>query len=186
MIIQNERRCEMEYTLKNNLRVFIREAEEEDAVKVIEYLKQVSLESSNLLREPDEVVYTEEFEREFLRKNKESKNSFVFTVWNQDTLVSVTGFHGSDLARITHKVNFGISVLKDYQGLGIGSLLLKLIELKAKEYGKTKIELDVRSDNFRAITLYENAGFYQEGVRKNGINDKGKMIDLVLMGKDLL
>lgn len=175
----------MKYTVKNGLVVDIREAEVCDAEAVIEYMKLIATQTNNLMREPDEVDITLEFEKSFIEKNKQSKDDYLLTVWHNDTLISVTGFHGSSLRRMKHKANLGISILKEYRGYGIGVLLMNLLIEKAKEYGKVKLELEVRSDNEAAIHVYEKVGFYKEGIRKNSFNDQGKLIDLLFMGKDL-
>ena len=175
----------MEFTLKNGKIVIIREALVKDAEKIIEYLKQVSYESANLLREPEEVRMTLEFEQEFLTRVLSSNHEVMFSVWDQNNLISLAGFHGSDLNRISHRVSLGISVLKEYQAQGLGTKLMELLCEKAKLMGKTKIELDVREDNLDAIHIYKKVGFIIEGTRKNGIKDKDKYIDLLLMGKDL-
>ena len=175
----------MNFTLKNGKTILIREAKHGDAKKAIEYMKQISIESANLLREPEEVTLTLDFEEDFLKRTETSKHDVMLSVWDQDKLISLTGFNGSSLNRISHRVSLGISVLKEYQGLGLGTHLLSLLCNKAIEYGKTKIELDVREDNKAAIHIYEKLGFVKEGTRKNGINDKGRYINLVLLGKEL-
>lgn len=175
----------MNFTLKNGKSVLIREVSIHDAEKAIEYLKQISLETNNLLREPHEITYTLESEQKLLAMIEKSNNDVMYTVWDNDKLISLTGFHGSELNRITHRVYVAISVLKDYQGLGLGTQLMSLLCLKAKEFGKTKIELDVREDNEAAIHIYEKQGFVKEGTRKNGIKDKSKYVNLILLGKDL-
>lgn len=175
----------MKQQLKNNIEVVIRDAEISDARNIIQYLKRVSIESQNLLREPNEVTITVDEEVAFLRRVMDSSNEHLFTVWHHDRLISVTGFHGSELNRIKHRVSFGISVLKDYQHLGLGTVLVKLLCDTAKAYGKTRMELDVREDNEHAIKLYLKTGFEIEGRRKSGICVHGTYIDLLLMGKDL-
>lgn len=54
--------------------------------------------------------------------------------------------------------DFGVSVLKDYWNKGIGSQLLNEIMKFAKENCFKLIELQVRSDNFVTIHLYEKYG----------------------------
>ena len=175
----------MDFILKNGKTVMIREGKVEDAEKVLAYFKKVNLETKNLLREPDEFNLTIEDEKNFLERVVPSKNDCLLTVWDGDTIISLTGFHGSGLKRIQHKVTVGMSVLKDYYNNGLGSKLMIEICNKAKEMGKTKIELDVRKDNPAAIRIYEKAGFLVEGIRKSGFYVDGKFVDLVLMGKTL-
>lgn len=52
-----------------------------------------------------------------------------------------------------------IAVLKDYQGRGIGSLLLQRIIESARKLGARRIYLEVRVSNERAQRLYKKFGF---------------------------
>ncbi len=175
----------MEFVLKNGKKVSIRDVEVRDAKKLVEYMKIISAESKNLLRDPDEFAMTVEEEEKFIEKTISSEDNHMFTVWDGDLLISATGFHGSSLRRIKHKVSMGISILKDYNGLGLGSKLMEVVVSKARDYGKTKIELEVRNDNPAAIRIYEKVGFEVEGIRKHGFYADGKYIDLILMGRNL-
>jgi len=78
-----------------------------------------------------------------------------------------------------------MSVLTEYQNQGIATKLMEVLCEKAKEMGKTKMELDVREDNHGAIRIYLKSGFIKEGIRTNGFLVDGKYISLVLMGKIL-
>jgi ribosomal protein S18 acetylase RimI-like enzyme len=51
------------------------------------------------------------------------------------------------------------AVNRDYQGLGIGSLLLKSAEEQIKFKGKTLIRLDCMADNLRLNQYYKDHGF---------------------------
>ena len=172
-------------TLKNGLEVIIKDAVVDDALKVLEYMKTVNQETKNLTREPDEFQMTLEEETAFLKRAIESDHEAVVCAWDQDKLISVCGIHGSSLKRLKHRVNLGISILKDYHDLGLGTILMNVLIERAKELGKLKIELDVRSDNLGAIEVYKKTGFEVEGVRKNGFYVDGKYVDLLLMGKFL-
>ena len=59
-----------------------------------------------------------------------------------------------------------IAVGKEYQGLGIGRLLLGNFVEEAKDRGATHLHLEVRDGN-PALKLYLDAGFRQIGARKN-------------------
>ena len=61
--------------------------------------------------------------------------------------------------RMSHRGDFGVSVVKSHWNRGIGSRLLENILALAKENGFEIIDLQVRSDNAAAIHLYEKYGF---------------------------
>lgn len=62
-----------------------------------------------------------------------------------------------------HVGTYGIGVLPDCRGRGIGTRLTEATLAKALTKGLTRIELTVRVDNTGAIALYERFGFVVEG-----------------------
>jgi RimJ/RimL family protein N-acetyltransferase len=77
----------------------------------------------------------------------------------------------------------GISVRKKYWGLGIGSLLLKVIIEWAKGTQVIrKIDLLTRADNEKAMKLYEKYGFRKEGILTRDMCINGIFYDSVSMG----
>jgi ribosomal protein S18 acetylase RimI-like enzyme len=53
----------------------------------------------------------------------------------------------------------GLGVIPDLRGNGIGTLLLKTIDQRAKDLGKTEVILEVINTNHRARALYERFGY---------------------------
>ena len=79
-----------------------------------------------------------------------------------------------------------MSVHKDYWGQGIGILLLdSLLKWANDNSAVTKIHLSVRTDNHRAIDLYQRKGFVVEGTIRNDFFLDGTYYDHHLMGLDL-
>jgi ribosomal protein S18 acetylase RimI-like enzyme len=66
-----------------------------------------------------------------------------------------------------------IAVYPEFRGLGLGTSLLKKMEVEAKEKGCNRIILDVEVDNKRAMRLYERLGY---SIEKSSsiLNIKGK------------
>ncbi len=60
-----------------------------------------------------------------------------------------------------------ISVRRDWQGRGVGRLLLDEAVAIARRHGMLSILLEVRPSNPRAAALYRRYGFIQIGLRKN-------------------
>jgi len=59
-----------------------------------------------------------------------------------------------------------IGVLPDCQGQGIGQRLLNKVVAVAKQWQAERLLLEVRAGNQRAIALYQQAGFGEDGRRK--------------------
>ena len=85
-----------------------------------------------------------------------------------------------------HRARMGISVLKEYWGCGLGSYLMQLAVDQTRTNGFEQLELDVYSDNARAIHLYEKFGFERYGALPHGFKLKdGTYRDDILMVKML-
>jgi putative acetyltransferase len=82
---------------------------------------------------------------------------------------------------ISHCGSLGMGVLPGYRGQGIGRRLLEACIAKAWSRGLTRIQLDARADNSRAIRLYEQLGFIREAVKCRGMRFDGEYFDTVQM-----
>lgn len=102
-------------------------------------------------------------------------------------LIAQLGFRAQDPSHpwTRHLGQFGMMVLKEYWGHGIGRQLLLAMEDFAKSIGISKIEAEVRTENTRGIHLYEAAGYLIEGTRKNAAFIDGRFHDEYYLGKVL-
>ncbi|MCR5792213.1 MAG: ribosomal protein S18-alanine N-acetyltransferase [Lachnospiraceae bacterium] len=79
----------------------------------------------------------------------------------EDELVGYVGLWGvAGEGQITN-----VAVSPQHRQEGIGALLMKEVEAKAKEMGIEEMTLEVRKSNLAAIRLYEKQGFVSEGIR---------------------
>lgn len=82
---------------------------------------------------------------------------------------------------VAHVGSLGMGVLPAYRGRGIGRRLLGACIAKAWAQGITRIELEVRVDNERAIGLYRSLGFEHEAVKRRAMRFDGVDHDALLM-----
>lgn len=68
-------------------------------------------------------------------------------------------------AAVAHRGHVGMGLLPAWRGQGIGRRLLQACLDKARRRGLTRIELEARIDNHRAIALYERLGFRREALK---------------------
>ena len=78
-----------------------------------------------------------------------------------------------------------ICIGPDYQGMGLGRLLLRRIVLLSIEKRSAMFFLEVRCSNTHAIDLYFSEGFNEVGVRPNYYPSKNGKEDAILMTLDL-
>lgn len=161
--------------------LIIREACEEDAEKIIEYLNIIAGESDNLTFGKGELNIPLEKEKAIIRSMNYPKKSRMFLGLINGEIVSMGSLGVNEKKRLCHRAEIGISVKKKYWNKKIGTRIMeKAIEF-AKESGITVIELQVKSDNINAIKLYEKMGFEKIGIYKNFLKIKDKYYDFILM-----
>ena len=82
---------------------------------------------------------------------------------------------------IRHCGHVGMGLLPTHRGRGLGRQLLSTCLDKARSNGITRVELEVRADNERAIKLYERMGFSREALKRHGMRFGGEYHDSVQM-----
>jgi RimJ/RimL family protein N-acetyltransferase len=166
--------------------LLIREADGEDARDVLDYVNAISGESDFLSFGPGEFDLMEPEEEEFLRRCRATDNQICLLGIIDDILIATLNFAAGRRPRVRHSGGFGITVRRDYWGLGIGSLMLDALIDWAREGGIVKkINLQVRTDNRRAIRLYESRGFVIQGTGRKEVFLHGQYYDVYWMGLEL-
>lgn len=174
------------YRLKDLRELKIREARPEDTDAILAYIDRVSGESDNLTFGKGEFGLTFEEEELYLKNIRTLENAIYLLGFLDDVLVSALSFTCENRERTKHVGEFGITVIKDYWGLGIGEgMLLTLIEWAKISGVIYKINLTVRADNHRGIKLYEKMGFVYEGKRSRDLRINGKFYDGIMMGLEI-
>ncbi len=173
------------YGLIDGDEVLIREATGQDAVQLLEFAEIVCAETDFLSFGPGELGISQSEEVEILDRFHESENQIYLVAILDSRIVGSLHFSASSRPRLRHCGEIGMSVLKSYWGRGIGSLLLDELLVWARENRITKINLRVRTDNERAIKLYERQGFVREGTIAREFCVQGKYFDHHWMGLEL-
>ncbi|HHT45357.1 MAG TPA: GNAT family N-acetyltransferase [Fastidiosipila sp.] len=154
-----------ESILKDGRRLVIRSADRVDALDMIDCLKQVATESTFLLSYPDEITYTESEEISIIDRFLNAPTSAMLVAFVDNRLVAISSIMGQSRRRkMCHRAELGISVLRDYWGLGIGARILATLIEAAKNAGLEQIELGVFTGNKRALALYRKMGFVETGL----------------------
>jgi RimJ/RimL family protein N-acetyltransferase len=156
-----------EFDLKNGMKLTIRNPEPDDATGIIEMMNIVDTETTFLAREPGEFDYTEERERELIAGWKEDENTLFLVAVIDGKLVGSCNANIKPRARCRHRSMIGISILKEFWGIGIGRRMMESCISWSRSKNVTKIELEVNTENARAIALYESLGFVKQGLLKH-------------------
>ncbi|MEA1010545.1 GNAT family N-acetyltransferase [Bacillus cereus] len=168
----------------NGLVYTIRSAVKTDADQLSKIRIQIDGETENMDREAGEgFIDTKGFQEIIKTDSEEMKNLFLIAEAH-NRIVGFSRCEGSDLKRLSHKVEFGVCILKEFWGYGIGKNLLQQSINWADENEVKKIFLQVLETNEKAIQLYKKLGFGVEGILKNDkrLSD-GKYYNTVVMGR---
>lgn len=86
--------------------------------------------------------------------------------------------------RRQHAALLGMSVHEQWQGQGVGSALVEaVIDLADNWLDLSRLELEVYTDNERAIRLYERQGFEREGILREYAYRNGQFVDVLYMAR---
>jgi len=162
--------------------VTLRKADVSDAAQLIEYLNIIGGESDFLTFGPGDFGHSVEAEAEFIENALKRKNALFLVAVANGKIIGNLNFSGGPRERTAHTGEFGVSVLKDYWGMGIGEELIRYLINWCRGSGIRKINLRVRQDNLKSISLYKKLGFSEEGILKRDFYINGEFHDSLLMG----
>ncbi len=188
LLLMSEEKQELPHhlTLKNGIRLTLRQAEVRDAEQLLAFVEQIAGESENITFGPGEFHMSIDEERVFLQQNAEASGSLYLIAEVDNEIVGTLTFNVGKRLRLQHAGEFGISVVRAYWNSGIGSHMLAYLLSWARQKGTIrKINLRVRVDNLPAIHLYEKYGFIQEGRITREFYLHGAFIDSYVMGLQL-
>lgn len=154
-------------TLKNNTVVLIREAVPDDAECLLETVKTYVKDSAYLLTTPEEFDLTADKEREWIQSFIEHDNSLLLVAECNGKIIGNIDLTGGRKNRTKHTSLIGISLLKEWQNIGLGTALFNCAIGWARS--KSPIELlwlQVVGPNSNAIALYNKMGFTESGRQK--------------------
>ncbi|MEA4893754.1 MAG: GNAT family N-acetyltransferase [Oscillospiraceae bacterium] len=157
---------EKSLTLRNGQGCVLRSPTGSDAEEMICCLRKTASETIFLARYEDEIKFTPDDEAKILSDIYDNPEGIMIAAFIGGRLVANAGFSSvAPYERTRHRAEFGISVLKEYWGLGLGSLLLAALIEAAAKAGYEQLELEVVAENERATALYEKFGFETYGIR---------------------
>ncbi len=158
------------FKLKDKRELIIRPVKKSDYEAVQIYVAKIA----------EETFFTLQYEG-MPKKEKESfekgiQNAWIYVAVDGDEVV---GLVSAGIAKPNHPwlkytASFGVHMLNAYQGNGLGTYFMSILEDWAKEKGLHRIEGAVRSTNIKGISLYLKCGYEIEGMQKDNvlINDK--------------
>ncbi|WP_314964183.1 GNAT family N-acetyltransferase [uncultured Actinomyces sp.] len=155
--------------LTGGVELLVRNAVASDARALRETMQRTHAETDYLLSYPDEQSGDDEQEARSLVETERSDNEVELVAVVDGKIVGSAGITAVGSRRkVAHRARFGISVLQEYWGLGIGRVLMEASIDCARQAGYTQLELEVVADNERAVSLYRRAAFEEYGRNPRG------------------
>ena len=155
--------------LKGGVELLVRNAVASDARALCDIMQRTHAETDYLLSYPDEQSGDDEQEARSLEETERSGNEVELIAVIDGRIVGSAGVSAVRSRRkAAHRARFGISVLQEYWGLGIGRVLMESCIDCARRAGYAQLELEVVADNERALSLYRRAGFEEYGRNPRG------------------
>ena len=155
--------------LTGGVELLVRNAVASDARALRETMRRTHSETDYLLSYPDEQGTDEEREARLLGETERSCNEVELVAIIDGRIVGSAGVSAVRSRRkVAHRARFGISILKEYWGMGIGRMLTDASIDCARQAGYAQLELEVVADNQRALSLYRRAGFEEYGRNPRG------------------
>ena len=100
------------------------------------------------------------------------------------TVIGVVGLKVRPQIRMRHTADVGIFVHTDWQGKGVGTALMQtVLDLSDNWLMLVRVELEVFTDNVKAIHLYEKLGFEKEGCKRMTTVRNGRYVDEYVMAR---
>jgi ribosomal protein S18 acetylase RimI-like enzyme len=162
----------------------IRSAVEQDAMDLSEVRLQIDGETENMDREQGEAFIDELGFKQLIKEDSEAQHNLFLVAEVNGRIAGFSRCAGNNLKRSAHRVEFGVGVLKEFWGCGIGKKLLEQSIHWADSSGIRKICLHVLETNEKAAELYKRYGFEVEGVLKDDkLLSDGKFYNTIVMGR---
>ena len=158
---------------RNGKEVYIRNGLASDGSAVLDNFNLTHAETDYLLSYPDENRFDSEQEGRFLERKTESPNEIELIAFADGKAVGCAGIDvvGTKY-KVAHRAEFGVSVLKEYWGLGIGRALTEVCIQCARDAGYVHLELNVVAGNARAVSMYKKFGFVEYGRNPKGFRSR--------------
>jgi RimJ/RimL family protein N-acetyltransferase len=159
-----------EYELKDGQKLIVRTPELGDEEGLINLMQAVDSETKFLAREPGEFNFTLEQERKFISNIINDESSFFLIAEINGRIIGncSVGIVSSN-KRFLHRAGMGITVRKDFWNKGIGKNMMKECIKWCEEKGVEQLELEVVTQNDRAISMYQYLGFDIYGTKKHAL-----------------
>lgn len=169
----------------SEVEVTLREAVPDDAENLLQVSRKIAEETDFLIMDEAGLGLNEELLSLQLADLYENENNLLLLALADEKIVGMASVKSAPEFTVSHIGEVGISVIKDFWGIGLGTALLdEVIYWSENVSPLRRLELTVQKRNERAIHLYQKFDFVTEATMKRGARDaQGEFLDVLLMSK---
>src|SRR5471032_70274 len=103
---------------------------------------------------------------------------------HQGNVIGNLGLEQFSRIRRSHAGSIAMAVAREWQGKGVGSMLLAAaLDVADNWMNLRRVELSVYADNEAAICLYRKFGFVEEGLFRDHAVRDGRLVDTLSMAR---
>lgn len=173
-------------TLKDGREAILKSPCISDAEMLLNLIKTACGETEFLARYPEEWDVGVESEEAWINKMRSSTTALPITCYIDGKPVGTCEVSFKTGMKLSHRATIGISILKEYWNIGIGSAMFKELISEAEKHGTEILELEFLEGNERGRRLYEKFGFEIVCSRPNAVKLKdGRYLSEIFMQKKL-
>lgn len=172
------------FTMRDDRNVLIRSVAKSDAQNALDFLNQAFRESDSLIMLPGEFKQTLEYQVQVIERFINDDGAVMIGAFDRGRCVGIcTAGRAVGKTKLGHHAALGLSILADYQGVGLGSRIMRtLCDWADSHPFIEKLNLNVMADNPVAIALYKRFHFVQVGKFSQHIRQPdGRYVDDILM-----
>ena len=153
-----------------------------DAEAILTLTKVCGAETDNLSYGEEGLSISVEQEKVYLQSVLKSDKDIFYVAKIGQSIVGTANYFTFSKKRMAHRGELGLCVRKSAWGKGIGRALTeKILDFAKNQAQADIISLEVRSDNIRAIKLYQNLGFKKIGTFEGYFKIDDQLINFDIM-----
>ncbi|MEK6860189.1 MAG: GNAT family N-acetyltransferase [Nanoarchaeota archaeon] len=168
--------------------IIIRKAKVKDEKGIADFIKEAFRRKNWIYTGSNKPLSNKSIKKAEKELKSKSPDSYCFIAIDKKTekIIGSTIISFKKKGRVRHKINLGWGLHPDYQGKGIGTLLVKEILKFAKKKGFKIAIVEAAVENIASVKLAKKCGFRIVGKIKKGLlTDDKRYIDTVILWREL-
>tara|TARA_B100001989_G_C24544059_1_gene469519 strand:- start:2475 stop:2981 length:507 start_codon:yes stop_codon:yes gene_type:complete len=139
-------------------------ATSDDAPKLSKLMRKLESENSFMMYEASEIPREELLRERLTASAKTAKETFLLAVSDHGDLYGYVLVFSGHLSRNSGVGTLALGVTEIAQGCGVGSELMAEAIAWSKYHNLYRLQLQVQTNNTKALRLYQKCGFQIEGI----------------------